>query len=203
MPRNTFQYVLVSHRFTPFWQPMGNAHEPGPVLPLIVAFSRYDDALAWGRAECEKQWGGLGLVSPRFDFSETNYYAASMGAELQIEIWTADRLVSPTELVDLKLQTNDWEAAYAKLGKHPEARPLNLDPGYVGLGKFVLASTKDHSHRLYLGRGIFGEVTLGFRQGEWISRDWTYPNYRRADYHQFLSRCRQRLVERLREEPSA
>ena len=180
---------------------MGNANDPLPVLPVLVAFSRHGDALEWGRTQAEQDWGPIVVESPRLDFSETAYYEASMGPALQVELWGFGRLMPTEELVDRKLQTNDWEAAYAKLGKHPEARPLNLDPGYVMRGKFVLASTKDHSHRLYLGRGIFGEVTLGFHGGKWLARDWTYPNYRRPDYHHFLTRCRQQLIECLREVP--
>jgi len=34
---------------------------------------------------------------------------------------------------------------------------VNIDPGYISLGKLVLASTKDHAHRLYLGEGVYGE----------------------------------------------
>jgi len=172
-------------------------------MPILVAFSRHGDALAWGRAQAETAWGPIAVASPRLDFAETDYYQASMGTELLVELWGFDRLMPCEELVDRKLQTNAWEAAYAKLGNSPEARPLNLDPGYLMRGKFVLASTKDHSHRLYLGRGIFGEVTLGFQGGKWIERDWTYPNYRRPDYHQFLTACRERLNQRLREEPCA
>ena len=33
---------------------------------------------------------------------------------------------------------------------HAEPRPLNLDPGYLTPAKLVLASTKDHAHRIYL-----------------------------------------------------
>jgi hypothetical protein len=78
-----------------------------------------------------------------------------------------------------------------------------LDPGYLAPGKFVLASTKDHAHRLYLGQGIYGEVTLVFQGGKWLPQEWTYPNYRRGDYHDFLTRCRQRYLQSLREGPRA
>lgn len=72
----------------------------------------------------------------------------------------------------------------------PVARPLNLDPGYLTEAKLVLASTKDHAHRIYLSQGIYAEVTLSFRRGHWRHHDWTYPDYRRADYHAFFTQCR-------------
>ena len=90
-------------------------------------------------------------------------------------------------LADIKRQTNAWEAEYAALGLHPEPRPLNLDPGYITLAKLVLASTKDHAHRIYLGDGIYAEVTLAYRDRRWQPLEWTYPDYRRDDYQQFFT----------------
>ena len=129
-------------------------------------------------------------------FVETDYYERSMGENLKKTILAYERLIAPERLAELKLQTNAWEDAYAKLGRHPEPRPLNLDPGYLTLAKFVLATTKDHSHRIYLGQGVYAEVTLHYEKGRWRHRDWTYPDYRRADYQQFLSRCRDCLRAR-------
>jgi hypothetical protein len=73
---------------------------------------------------------------------------------------------------------------------------LNLDPGYLTPAKLVLASTKDHAHRLYLARGIYAEVTLYFKGRRWQYRDWTFPDYRRDDYQQFFSACRELLRRR-------
>ena len=43
--------------------------------------------------------------------------------------------------------------------------------------KLVLASTKDHAHRIYLSRGIFAEVTLHYQHRGWRHHEWTFPNY--------------------------
>ena len=112
-------------------------------------------------------WGPVALESPRFDFLETDYYEPTMGPGLLKQFWAFERAVSPAALVDAKLQTGQWETAYANLQAHPEPRPLKSDPGYVTLGKLVLASTKDHAHRMYLDRGIFAEVTLNYQHGTW------------------------------------
>jgi hypothetical protein len=58
----------------------------------------------------------------------------------------------------------------------------------------VLASTKDHAHRIYLRDGIFAEVTLVFRHRKWQPLEWTYPDYRRDDYQQFFTQCREWLL---------
>jgi hypothetical protein len=63
----------------------------------------------------------------------------------------------------------------------------------VTAAKLVLASTKDFAHRIYLRDGIFAEITLFFRHGRWEHHEWTFPDYRRADYHEFFSRAREYL----------
>ena len=53
-----------------------------------------------------------------------------------------------------------------------------LHPGVLALGKFLLATTKDQAHRVYLRDGIFAEVTLRFQDGAFRPWPWTYADYR-------------------------
>jgi hypothetical protein len=77
---------------------------------------------------------------------------------------------------------------------------LNLDPGYLTAAKLVLASTKDHAHRIYLRGGVYAEVTLNFRAGQWQMLPWTYPDYRRDDYQSFFTTCRELLMRRSKDQ---
>jgi hypothetical protein len=160
---------------------------------LLAAFSRHDAALEWARRRAVETWGPAALESPAFDFAETAYYEATMGPGLRKRFWTFVRPFDPAELPEIKLLTNGWEAEYAAASAHQEPRPLNLDPGYVTLAKLVLASTKDFAHRIYLGRGIFAEVTLFYKHGRWRHHEYTFADYRREDYQRFFSACRERL----------
>jgi hypothetical protein len=173
---------------------MGEIHVPAAVLCMIAATSRYETALKWARDQSTVQLGPIRSVSDSFEFTETDYYTATMGPGLKKQFFAFERLIDPGTLAGLKRQTNDWEAEYAGLQRHPEERPLNLDPGYITPAKLVLASTKDHAHRIYLGSGIFAEVTLAFRQRRWQACEWTYPDYRRADYQRFFTECRERVL---------
>ena len=164
-----------------------------PVLLLAAAFSRYGAALEWAKQTLEAAWGHVALESPRFDHRETNYYEATMGPDLKKAFFAFERLVDPATLAERKLQAIAWEDEYRRRASHSEPRPLNIDPGYLTEAKLVLASTKDRDHRIYLSQGIFAEVTLHFHRGQWASRPWTYPDYQRADYHEFFSRCREFL----------
>lgn len=162
-------------------------------MPLVAVITRHAAALDWAAAKLAEQWGSPALVSPTFSFAETGYYDAAMGAGLGKTFLAFDAAYDPGELAAVKHRTNAWEAEYAALGRHDESRPLNLDPGYVTAAKLVLASTKDHAHRIYLGQGMYAEITLFYRHGAWQAHEFTFPDYRRADYHAFFTACRNRL----------
>ena len=179
---------------------MGQIATHRPVLLIAAAFSRHPEALDWGKQQAEQAWGSVALASDLFDHHETHYYDASMGEGLKKTFWAFERLVDPAELPDLKRHTNILEDVYKQVMDHPVPRPLNLDPGYLTEAKLVLASTKDRDHRIYLRDGIYAEGTLYFHQGTWKTRPWTYPDYQRADYHEFFSRCREYLRRRYKED---
>lgn len=182
-------------------EPMGDPTSPQPSMLIVAAFSRYDDALGWARRTAAERWGEPVLESPRFAFCETDYYRRTMGADLRKVFWAFAPEFDPAELPGVKLETNAWEAEFARQAEVPEERPLNLDPGYLNLGKLVLASTKDFTHRIYLARGIFAEVTLYYQRGRWEHHRWTFPDYRRDDYHAFFSQCRTYLHQWIRGVP--
>jgi hypothetical protein len=181
---------------------MGQTHAHAAVALLVAGFSRHPEALRWARERIEAAWGPIADESQPLDFVETDYYAATMGHGLKKQFWALARPFDPARLPETKLQTNAWEKEYAQLMVHDEPRPLNLDPGYITPAKLVLASTKDHAHRVYLDRGIYAEVTLHFQHGAWRPWPWTFPDYRRADYQQFFVKCRA-LAKRLAAEETA
>jgi hypothetical protein len=172
---------------------MAEANPHPPVLRFLAGFSRYPEAFDWAMERAVGAWGPVALASERFEHRETNYYDTTMGMDLKKCFFAFETLADPAELSEWKLTSNQWEIDYQQLGRHPEPRPLNLDPGYLTDAKLVLATTKDRDHRIYLSRGIFAEVTLHFHRGKWEPRPWTYPDYQRADYHEFFLRCREYL----------
>src|SRR5262249_790678 len=177
---------------------MAQPRPAAEVLLVVAAFSRHPAALDWARARLEEAHGPVALASAPYAFDQTRYYEASMGSDLRKALWAFRDLIEPGRLPDIKLATNALEETLASQASHAEARPINLDPGYLGLGKFVLATTKDQAHRLYLRDGIFAEVTLHYQAGAFRPWAWTYADYRldegiaflgsaRADYRQSLA----------------
>jgi len=175
---------------------MGLVQHHSPVLLLMAAFSQHEAALDWACEKATAVWGPLAMRSDRFSFDETDYYQPTMGADLKKTFFVFERPIDPTELPQIKHQTNGWEDTYAQLGHSSQERPLNLDPGYLTEAKLVLATTKDRDHRVYLSQGIYAEVTLHYQRGQWHSRPWTYADYQREDYHQFFTQCRDYMRRR-------
>ena len=179
-----------------------------PTLQLLVAalFSRHDDALAWARRRLEERYGPIARAGPVFVFDQTTYYEASMGRDLHKQLVAFRDLIAPDRLPEIKHHTNALEREMAESGTYPEPRPLNLDPGMLGLGKFLLATTKDQAHRISLRDGIFAEVTLRYQDGAFEPWPWTYADYRLPAVRAFLAEARdyyrQRLPHHAAEAPS-
>jgi hypothetical protein len=170
-----------------------------PVLLVVAAFSRYAEVLDHARTRLESCFGPVGLPSSPFVFNQTSYYESSMGSDLRKQFFAFRDLVAPERLPDIKRQTNALEDEVASTKRYAESRPLNLDPGLLELGKFLLATTKDQAHRIYLRDGIFAEVTLRFQAGAFEPWPWTYADYRLPCVHEFLLQAREYYRQRMRE----
>lgn len=173
---------------------MARPRAPQPVKLLCGLLSNDPDLLRRTRQLLRKRFGSVDLESDVWPFDQTDYYEAEMGAGLQRWFVSFERPISPADLAEIKRQTNAVEEQIADDCLLPDiARPVNIDPGYLDLSKLVLASTKDSSHRVYLGRGIYAEVTLRYSHGRWLEHPWTYPDYKTPVYHAFFTQVRERL----------
>ncbi len=170
---------------------------PPPTLQLVAIFSRYVDVIAWGRSKLIESWGRVRLESDCFEHSETSYYEAEMGQGLKKQFFVVDGFYDPARLPESKLESNSWEYELAVCGKYPEARPINIDPGYLTLTKLVLASAKDRAHRIYLSDGIYAEECLYYLDRRWQARPWTYPDYQRDDFQAFFGEARDLLKQEI------
>jgi hypothetical protein len=177
---------------------MAEPRPPDLVCLVIALFSRHPEALAWASDRLEGLYGPVALASTEYEFLHTAYYEPTMGPHLRKRFLAFHDLVSPESLPEIKLQTNSLERELAAAGGYVEPRPLNLDPGLLSLGKFLLATTKDQAHRIYLRKGILAEVTLRFEAGSFEPWPWTYADYRESQVRAFLKEARGLLRTRLR-----
>lgn len=174
---------------------MGTPRETEPVKLIASLFAGDPTLLTEATSTLCEIFGPIDWESEVLAFDHTDYYTAEFGPGLQRQIVAFRQLISPANLPAIKRETNKVEWALAEEGR----RRVNIDPGYVSLGKMVLASTKDHAHRLYLGQGIYGEITLTYQRGRFRPWPWTYPDYASDRYCVLFNEIRSRYKLQLRE----
>jgi uncharacterized protein DUF4416 len=125
----------------------------------------------------------------------SRYYEPEMGSHLLRRFVSFVEPISPETLPDLKLMTQGLERRHAR---DDGGRRINVDPGYVDVGKVVLASTKAAGHRLYLGKGIYAEMTLLYHDGGFRPFVYTYADFLWPETTAFLTRIRGRYLEQLK-----
>ena len=134
-------------------------------------------------ADLEQHLGPLKHRSKPYPFSPySRYYDEEMGGPVWKYFVSFGRPQGMDQLGRVKGLTErlEWESFAVAKGADSAAgyrRRVNLDPGYVSAWHVVLATVKNQAHRIYLGGGIFCEVTLLFRDGSFQGLPWTYPDY--------------------------
>ncbi|MDP3730437.1 MAG: DUF4416 family protein [Candidatus Omnitrophota bacterium] len=158
---------------------MGKIYPPGKVK-LIAGLISNDEAL-FDKIEVilEKRLKNkIDFRSGIIDFTYTDYYDKEMGRDLKRRFLSFKKLVRLERIAKTKLETNNIEKRFCVDGK----RAVNIDPGYIDMAKLVLLSTKDYSHRVHAGNGIFAEVTLHYKDKRFNFWPWTYPDYKSEEY---------------------
>ena len=177
---------------------MSKPKEPLPAK-LVVALIYKDGPTALsGWKAMEKIWGAIDFLSEKRPFDYTHYYEDEMGLPL-FRRWAAFReLVPQDRLADIKWQVLELEKQWTVDDK----RLLNIDPGLLTAERLVLATGKNYSHRLYLGKGIFGDLTLIFCKGSYQPLAWTYPDYRDEQSIWMFNRIRKRYLKEIQNKDS-
>jgi hypothetical protein len=161
---------------------------------MSLLFSREEDAAAV-LAGIDRRCGPIDFLSEAFPFDFTTYYEREMGKGLRRRMVGFGPLVSPEELVPIKR----WTEKEEKRNLNSQGgRKVNIDPGYLAASKFVLATGKDYSHRIYLGEGVYGDLTLLFQNGKFTPLPWTYPDYGSNPLLEVLGLIRKRYLWQLK-----
>ncbi len=137
----------------------------------------------------EQEWGSVALISRSCSFAYTEYYLKEMGEHLQRKFIIFDKLVAQASLPKLKWKAKSLEKGFLN---QSGGRQVNIDPGLLLPDKLVLATTKPCSHRPYLGKGIYADITLVYHNKSYQSLPWTYPDYAAQETVQMLNVLRKR-----------
>ena len=166
-----------------------------PVKAIIGVLTAAPSILPTVYQQLTDHFGSIDYTSELLPFTSTKYYEHEMGKEIHRQFISFEGLIAPSTLACKKLYTNQVEQTYLTEGT--TRRRVNLDVGYICLAKLVLASTKDHAHRIYLSDGIYAEITLRYYKKTFQPWEWTYPDYRLPTYINIFNHIRTIYREQL------
>lgn len=164
---------------------MAEPKEPQPVKLFMGILYREEEDLALVRGRLEEAFGAIDYVSEPCPFEVTNYYEEEMGPGLKRAFFSFLYLIDPGKLSSIKVKTNRLEEEFSHEGK----RRVNLDPGYLDFFKIVLASGKFSGQKIYLGQGVYADLTLYYDKG-WKPYNWGFPDFRAGTYDRIFTKIR-------------
>ncbi|HUU04628.1 MAG TPA: DUF4416 family protein [Patescibacteria group bacterium] len=122
-------------------------------------------------------------------FTVTDYYREEMGEPLFRQFVSFKELLAPEQLPEIKMGTNELEERLAAGGK----RTVNIDPGYLSDANVIIATAKNHYHRVPLRDGIYAHIEYVLKDGRINFLPWTYPDFQSEAYLDFFRRLQERF----------
>lgn len=130
-------------------------------------------------------FSSIDLESEEFNFDFTTYYNKEMGGPLYKRFISFIELIEPVQLPEIKILTNKIEIETAESG----SRVINIDPGYLSVANVILATTKNHYHRVPLQKGIYAHIEYVLKKKNTLTPlEWTYPDFRTPHYMDFFEK---------------
>jgi len=169
---------------------MSQPREPRPAKLVVSIFLQNKELIGPVAQALTEQLGDIDMVSPWMPFDKTDYYEPEMGAPLFRRMLVFRSLIEQERLAKIKLFTNSLEQRHMMDSR----RRVNIDPGYMLLERFVLATGKNFSHRIYIGHRIYADLTLIYRKGKFRVLPWTFPDYADERMHHFLTKVREKYA---------
>jgi hypothetical protein len=174
---------------------MSQPEVPEPVKPVAAVFSADVEGIAQAAVRLEEIAGQLDYISEEMSFDQTEYYRDEMGGPLVKRFFASERLIDPADLVGIKKECWRLEKEFTA----GDRRMVNIDPGYVSADKLVLATGKSSACRIYLGQGVWADLTLIYQNGDFRTMPWTYPDYASDPVRRVMTDVRKKYLNQLRQ----
>jgi hypothetical protein len=129
-----------------------------------------------------EHFSAIDSQSALIPFALTDYYQGDMGQPLFRQFVSFRELLKPEKLPEIKIFTNQLEVKMAGAGN----RTINLDPGYMSDANIIIATSKNHYHRVPLKRGIYAHLEYVLKNKQISFLPWTYPDFQTDSYVSFF-----------------
>lgn len=164
---------------------------PKKVKLVIAFFSTFPEILDKIESKLGKKYGRIDYKTCDINFIETDYYNEEMGNNLKTRYISFHKTVPRSSLPSIKTFCCKLEKKYSKIKDGVLKRMVNIDPGLLSLENFILATGKAYSHRIYLDKGVWADLTLIYQKENYINLPWTYPNYQSKKIKKALLKIRE------------
>ncbi|MCX6557174.1 MAG: DUF4416 family protein [Candidatus Aminicenantes bacterium] len=134
------------------------------------------------KKELAAHFSPIDSQSALIPFTATDYYRAEMGEPLFRQFVSFSGLQDPERLPEIKFFTNRLEEKFLNAGK----RTLNLDPGYLSDANVIIATSKNHFHRVPLRGGIYAHLEYVLKNKQFEFLPWTYSDFKQPEYLAFF-----------------
>jgi len=166
---------------------------PEEAVLFVGALFETPDIFEHSSALLREKFGEIFFESPVCKWNYTDYYLTEFDSQIFRKFSFFEPLIDTASLGEIKTVVMGIEKEFIKDGK----RRINLDPGYLTFAKVVLASRKNYSHRICVGKAVFAEVELFYRDGRFQPLFYTYSDYRDDQYRMMFEEARGRFKRRM------
>ena len=180
---------------------MAEAQSFSPVKLICGVMAPHPEVIRESQERLTGIFDTIDSESREFDFDFTDYYSKQMGGSLKRKFFSFLKLISPEDLSDIKIHTNELEKEIQKKRREP-GRIVNIDPGFLNGAAVVMGTVKDFAHRIPLQRGIYGHLELLFGKHSVKILEWTYPDFHSPAYHEYFLRVRKIYLQQLKQNRS-
>ena len=167
--------------------------KPASVILLFAYFSKDISILDKFEKKAKKKYGPCIFSTFQYNASEyTSYYHKEMGEALYKRIIAFKTPLKISKIYKTKLWAYKMEQTFQKKGR----RSLNIDPGCLQLENFILLTFKRFSHRIYIRKGVYGDLTLMYnsKKKSYIPLPWTYPDFKNESILELLWEVREYFI---------
>ena len=151
---------------------------------LIYRRERDSDSAIAHLQEIVSEVDGRCAATP---FAATEYYKREMGEPLFRSFVSFREWQNPERLPQVKIAAMRLEEQMAVNG----CRTVNLDPGYLSEANVIIATAKNHYHRVPLRDGIYAHMEYVLKDGIIQFLPWTYPDFKTGLYLDFFTRLQE------------
>lgn len=160
--------------------------DPGPAK--LICGLLFNDSLKGKEAvsALEKTFGTVDFSSPLFPFDMTEYYNKETGNNIKRLFISFKNLVPQDTLAEIKIKCREIEFTFSK----KRQRSVNIDPGILTAERIVLATSKNFTHRIYIGSGVHADLSLIYQGKSFRELPWTFADYKKKEVIEFWNQVR-------------